>query len=94
MSFSGFEEIKGNMQAELKKAHSLFASISTSNQQFTHWINRSKADLISLITQTPYGLYPYAGVPWYNTAFGRDGIITAMEVLWIAPEIARNALCF
>jgi glycogen debranching enzyme len=93
-SYTGFEEIKKSMQTELQKAHVLFASISTSNEQFTHWVHRSKADLISLITQTPYGMYPYAGVPWYNTAFGRDGIITAMEVLWIAPEIAKNALFF
>lgn len=94
ISFAGFEEIKKGMQAELQKTHELFAGISTSNEQFTHWIHRSKTDLISLITHTPYGMYPYAGVPWYNTAFGRDGIITAMEVLWIAPEIARNALNF
>jgi len=94
ISFSNFEEIKINMQQELQKSHALFANISTSNEQFTHWIHRSKSDLISLLTQTPYGIYPYAGVPWYNTAFGRDGIITAMEVLWIAPEIARNALLF
>ena len=94
ISFTGFEEIKSTMQAELQKAHTLFASISTSNEQFTHWVHRSKSDLISLVTQTPYGIYPYAGVPWYNTAFGRDGIITAMEVLWIAPEIAKNALNF
>lgn len=93
-SFTGFEEIKKIMQVELQRAHTLFANISTTNEQFTHWIHRSKADLISLITQTPYGMYPYAGVPWYNTAFGRDGIITAMEVLWIAPEITKNALFF
>jgi glycogen debranching enzyme len=94
ISFAGFNEIKNIMQAELQKAHSMFAGISTSNEQFTHWIHRSRADLISLITQTPYGLYPYAGVPWYNTAFGRDGIITAMEVLWVAPQVAKNALIF
>jgi len=94
ISFTGFEEIKKSMQAELRNAHGLFATISTSNEQFTHWLHRSKADLISLITQTPHGIYPYAGVPWYNTAFGRDGIITAMEVLWIAPEIAKNVLQF
>jgi glycogen debranching enzyme len=94
ISFAGFSEIKNIMPAELQKAHSMFAGISTSNEQFTHWIHRSRADLISLITQTPYGLYPYAGVPWYNTAFGRDGIITAMEVLWVAPQVAKNALIF
>jgi len=94
ISFKSFEEIKTNMQKELQQSHALFANISTSNEQFTHWIHRSKSDLISLLTQTPYGMYPYAGVPWYNTAFGRDGIITAMEVLWIAPEIAKNALLF
>jgi glycogen debranching enzyme len=89
-----FAKAKELIQGERKKVHQLFADIFTSNEQFSHWINRSKADLISLLTPTAYGLYPYAGVPWYNTAFGRDGIITAMEVLWIAPEIARNALLF
>ena len=94
ISYRSFDEIKNNMQQQLQKSHALFANVSTSNEQFTHWIHRSRSDLISLLTHTPYGMYPYAGVPWYNTAFGRDGIITAMEVLWIAPEIAKNALLF
>lgn len=89
-----FAVAKDLIQGERKKLHKLFADIATSNEQFSHWVHRSKADLISLLTPTSNGLYPYAGVPWYNTAFGRDGIITAMEVLWIAPEIARNTLLF
>ncbi len=67
-------------------------SITTSNEHFDDWINRSRTDLITVITETPYGPYPYAGIPWYDTPFGRDGIITALECLWISPEIARGVL--
>jgi glycogen debranching enzyme len=76
----------------LKRAKSQDCEIYTSNEQFNDWINRSIADLHCMITDTPHGPYPYAGVPWFSTAFGRDGIITALECLWINPEIARGVL--
>jgi glycogen debranching enzyme len=66
--------------------------IYTSHEQFNAWINRSVADLQMLISNNGLGPYPYAGVPWYSTPFGRDGILTALSSLWINPEIARGVL--
>ena len=88
------DEARNLLQEELESGRSMFAEILTANDQFNHWLTRSRADLISLLANTPHGKYPYAGVPWYNTAFGRDGIITAIETVWIAPEISKNVLKF
>jgi glycogen debranching enzyme len=70
------------------------ASVWSDNVQFNEWLNRSAADLQILTTETAYGPYPYAGIPWFSTPFGRDGLITALQTLWVQPELARGVLAF
>ncbi len=62
--------------------------------QFDAWVQRSSGDLALLASGNPEGPYAYAGVPWFSTPFGRDGILTALQCLWLHPELARGTLAY
>jgi glycogen debranching enzyme len=80
------------LQREFDRPRPDESQITTSSESFNSWLKRSSSDLRMLIEANPEGPYPYAGVPWFSTVFGRDGIITALECLWTSPRIAESVL--
>ena len=90
----GYDRAMSGAETELKAASSTMCEISSSNDRLNRWIRRSMADVEMMTLGNPETNYPYAGVPWFSTIFGRDGIITALEMLWIAPWIAKGVLQF
>jgi glycogen debranching enzyme len=79
-----------NMQARGRQG----ASLETSGRLFNEWIDKSRSDLALLTTTLPTGPYPYAGIPWFCTQFGRDAIITSLQTLWLNPRLAAGVLRF
>ncbi|HEX4653016.1 MAG TPA: amylo-alpha-1,6-glucosidase [Candidatus Udaeobacter sp.] len=89
-----YEAVVQEAANALERQRAEEAQIFTQNEQFNDLLNRSLADLHMMRTQTQYGPYPYAGVPWFSTVFGRDGIITALEYLWVDPSLAHGVLAY
>jgi len=80
--------------SEMHASAQSFPQIHSSNSRFNDWMNRSLADVQMMTIGNREKNYPYAGVPWFSTVFGRDGIVTALETLWIDPSIAKGVLEF
>ena len=83
-------ELSASMRERLRQG----AWISTPGRLFNQWIDKSRSDLALLTTALPTGPYPYAGIPWFATQFGRDAIITSLQTLWINPQLAAGVLSF
>jgi glycogen debranching enzyme len=86
------EEARSQARADLDRYRSRSCRIRTSNEQINVWIERAIDDLHMLTTELETGPYPYAGIPWFNAPFGRDGLVTALACCWARPELGRGVL--
>ena len=84
----GFDQAR----ADGRRAAAGECEIEASDARVGAWIRRGRADLRMLTTDLATGPYPYAGLPYFNTVFGRDGLIAALESLWLQPQLARGVL--
>jgi glycogen debranching enzyme len=91
---AGFDAALTAAASESRERVARECAIVTSSGGFNEWLERSRSDLHMLTTTTAYGPYPYAGVPWFSTPFGRDGIWTAIQALWLSPSYAAGVLRF
>lgn len=89
-----FNDALHQMQHTRHRLNRNGCDIRTSNELFNSWLGRARSDLLMMLTGREEDCYLYGGVPWYSTAFGRDGIIAAWGYLWVNPVIARGALRF
>ena len=87
-----FETRKKDAAAAIEERLERRPVITSSNPAFDKWVQQDAVDIALLTTDFDTGPFPCAGIPWYSTPFGRDGIITAFEVLWQDPELARGVL--
>lgn len=88
------DEAFNEMKQLTRVSQEWMSFLETSNAEFNTWISTSRLDTLLMLTRTPYGWYPYAGIPWYSTVFGRDALIVGFQTLWFCPEISRGVLGF
>lgn len=70
------------------------ATIDTNHAVAERALERAAADLALLVNDGPDvgERYIAAGVPWFSCLFGRDSIITSLQLLAIRPEVAQTTL--
>ena len=59
------------------------------DMQETEIIRRLRSDIAGLKTKKGY---LKAGYPYFDTLFGRDSLIAALQMLWVDPDIAKATL--
>ena len=89
-----FEEARHAACESMKARAEVGAAVNSSGRLFDYWLDKSRSDLALLTTDLPTGPYPYAGIPWFATPFGRDAIITSLQTLWLKPQLAAGVLRF
>jgi glycogen debranching enzyme len=77
---------------EEERWRSQITQIRSDNPAINQIIERAEQDIYLLRQSFEQGKVLSAGVPWFCTLFGRDGLIAASQILILDPTIAKETL--
>ena len=89
-----FRQALANARRTIRKRERRGGLLRSSDDSHSAWFEQSRADLGLLTSEMATGPYPFAGIPWFSTPFGRDGILTAWQLLWLDPALAKGVLTY
>src|SRR5262249_53171045 len=68
--------------------------IETNHDGLDALLRRARHDLRLLTDDVAGEMVPTAGIPWFAVPFGRDSLITGMQMLLLRPEVLAGTLRF
>lgn len=83
-----FNKAIGEIRKSYESWFESSSQIETDNELFTTVLRSCQRDIRMLLTQTQMGYFLSAGVPWFVTPFGRDTIITCLQIMMLDPHPA------
>lgn len=87
-----YEKARIDLAAKYKSWYASLPSIEVDDPHFKNMYDQATKDLQMLLIDIGYGDITVAGVPWYSVPFGRDSIITALFMLSVKPDLAKNTI--
>ncbi|MFC3885075.1 glycogen debranching N-terminal domain-containing protein [Bacillus songklensis] len=87
-----FEQALNKLTTSYKTWEEKIPTVKTDYKPLEQLVKRGMADLRVLLTDLGYGQFPVAGLPWYGVPFGRDSLITALQLLPFHSEAAKGTL--
>jgi glycogen debranching enzyme len=89
---SDFQQHESNLEAQTKQWLAEITQVSGNGSALDQLMDRSFRSLRVLRAHLDEDAYFAAGVPWFVTLFGRDSLITALQMLAYHPSIAEQTL--
>ena len=68
------------------------SQVKTDHPQLQRLVDQGLGDMKLLLTDIGYGEFPVAGLPWFGVPFGRDSLISALQMLPMKPDVAKGTL--